>query len=63
MFSIRATQPDDAFWVYTYDKVGQVTSGRKYWPDGSPVAGQQFEYLFDEIGNRLRTSGHAVLDE
>ncbi len=51
----RATQPDNAFWVYTYDKLGQVTSGRKYWPDGTPVAGQQFEYLFDEIGNRLRT--------
>jgi len=23
-----------------------------YWPDGTPVAGQQFEYGFDDIGNR-----------
>ena len=26
--------------------------GKKYWSDGTPVAGQQFEYGFDNIGNR-----------
>ena len=32
--------------------MGQVTFGKKYWSDGSPVAGQQFTYDFDDIGNR-----------
>ena len=40
------------YWVYTYDSLGQVISGKKYWADGTPVAGQQFEYAFDDIGNR-----------
>ncbi len=35
-----------------YDSLGQVTSGKKYWSDGTPVLGQQFEYVFDDIGNR-----------
>jgi len=46
------TNVDNAFWVYTYDSLGQVTSGKKYFQDGTPVAGQQFEYGFDDIGNR-----------
>jgi RHS repeat-associated protein len=43
---------DGSYWVYTYDSLGQVTSGQKYWSDGSAVAGQQFGYAFDDIGNR-----------
>ena len=43
---------DNSFWVYQYDSLGQVTSGKKYWGDGTPVAGQQSEYAFDDIGNR-----------
>ena len=35
--------------------MGQVRSGRKYWPDQTPVAGQQFEYGHDDIGNRSST--------
>jgi YD repeat-containing protein len=46
------TIADNARWVYTYDDLGQVISGKKYWSDGTPVAGQQFEYGFDDIGNR-----------
>jgi RHS repeat-associated protein len=42
--------------VYTYDALGQVVSGRRYWSDGWPVAGQQFEYAFDDIGNRRTTA-------
>jgi len=33
-----------------------VTSGKRYWSDGTNVAGQQFEYSFDDIGNRLTAS-------
>ena len=45
-----------------YDSLGQVTSGKKYWSDGAPVPGQQFEYGFDDIGNRTSTKagGNAV---
>jgi RHS repeat-associated protein len=46
---------DGSYWVYQYDALGQVTSGKKYWADGTPVAGQQFEYGFDDIGNRTQT--------
>jgi len=51
----RATLADGSYWVYGYDRLGQVISGKKYWADGTPVAGQQFEYAFDDIGNRTST--------
>jgi RHS repeat-associated protein len=46
---------DGSYWVYLYDSLGQVISGKKYFPDGIPVPGQQFEYGFDDIGNRNST--------
>ena len=49
------TNADNSRWVYEYDNLGQVISGKKYWSDGTPVAGQQFEYAFDDIGNRKQT--------
>jgi len=49
-----ATLQDNSYWSYQYDKLGQVTSGKRYWSDNTPVAGQQLEYNFDDIGNRLR---------
>ena len=51
-----ATNADNSFWVYQYDAIGQVISGKKYWADGTPVAGQQFTYNFDNIGNRKTTA-------
>ncbi len=42
-------------WIYEYDSLGQVKSGKRYWNDWTPVAGQQFEYAFDDIGNRTST--------
>jgi RHS repeat-associated protein len=66
------TNADSSYWAYSYDSLGQVQSGKRYWSDGTPVAGQQFEYGFDDIGNRktmsaggdasgvgLRTAGYA----
>jgi RHS repeat-associated protein len=52
---IRSTLADGSYWLYEYDSLGQVRSGRKYWSDQSPVAGQQFEYALDDIGNRTQT--------
>jgi len=44
----RAAEADGSYWVYTYDPLGQVISGHKFWSDESPVAGQQFDYSFDD---------------
>ncbi len=49
------TNADGAYWVYGYDSLGQVIAGNKYWSDNTPVAGQQFGYNFDSIGNRTST--------
>jgi RHS repeat-associated protein len=51
----RVHLADGSFWVYEYDSFGQVKSGKRYWSDWTPVAGQQFEYGFDDIGNRTST--------
>jgi RHS repeat-associated protein len=55
----RADLADGTFWVYQYDSLGQVISGRRYWGDGALMDGQNFEYGFDEIGNRTATGGRA----
>jgi YD repeat-containing protein len=44
---VQANLADGTFWVYEYDSLGQVRSGKRYWNDWTPVAGQQFEYGFD----------------
>jgi RHS repeat-associated protein len=51
----KVTREDGSYWNYGYDDLGQVTSGKRYWADNTPVAGQQYEYKFDEIGNRKET--------
>ena len=43
------TNADNSRWNYGYDTLGQVTSGKKTWSDGAIVAGQQFEYVFDDM--------------
>jgi RHS repeat-associated protein len=55
----RATLGDGGFWVYQYDALGQVISGTHFWADGTLVAGQDFSYAFDDIGNRTTTGGRA----
>ena len=50
------TLADNSQWRYGYDSLGQATSGKRYWSDSTPVEGQQFEYLFDDIGNRKTAS-------
>ena len=56
------TLADGSLWVYQYDSLGQVKSGKRYWSDWTPVAGQQFEYTLDDIGNRSE-SRQGVRDE
>jgi YD repeat-containing protein len=45
----NVVRADGSYWVYAYDNLGQVISGKRYWSDGTPVAGQQHEYVFDDI--------------
>jgi YD repeat-containing protein len=52
----RATEADGSHWDFGYDTLGQVTSGAKRWTDGTLVAGEQFGYSFDTIGNRTGTT-------
>lgn len=49
------TLADGARWRYQYDVRGQLNLGKKSWSDGVAVAGGQFEYSFDDIGNRTQT--------
>lgn len=51
----RVTREDNSYWSYVYNDRNELTSGKKYWSDNSPVAGQQSEYAFDSIGNRTST--------
>ncbi len=53
---ISRTEADSSSWQYLYDSLGQVNSAKRNWSDGKPVTGQQFEYAFDWIGNRLSTA-------
>src|SRR5438552_15524837 len=50
---VRRTDSDGRYLIYRYDSLGQITSGMRYWQDGTPVAGQQFEFIHDDIGYRV----------
>ena len=51
----NALLADGSYWRYQYDSLGQVTNGQRFFASGLAVAGQQFEYNFDAIGNRTGT--------
>ncbi|MEW6305060.1 MAG: RHS repeat-associated core domain-containing protein [Verrucomicrobiota bacterium] len=53
---VVVTNTDNSYWIYEYDALGQVTSGLRYWANGTPVVGQYFTYKFDNIGNRTRVT-------
>ncbi|WP_309400922.1 RHS repeat-associated core domain-containing protein [Cerasicoccus maritimus] len=46
------THENGEYWDYTYDSLGQVTSGIKKDAGGTPLPGRTFTYGFDDIGNR-----------
>jgi RHS repeat-associated protein len=51
----NASLADSSKWNYGYDSLGQLKSAKRNLSSGTPVAGQQFEYTFDDIGN-LKTN-------
>ena len=52
---IRQDLGDGTYWTYSYDTLGQLTGAQRRWPDGTLVAGQQYGYLYDDIGNRKQS--------
>ncbi len=59
----KLTLADGTYWEYTYDEKGQVTSGIKKDSAGNSIAGQSFNYTFDDIGNRkTATEGMTGMD-
>ena len=57
-------ESDHSNWNFVYDELGQVISGKRRWDNSNTnfVAGQQFEYLFDEIGNRVQSKSGGNVD-
>lgn len=52
----RATLEDGSAWSYDYNDRNELVLGARAWPDESPVAGQQYEFRYDTIGNRSYAS-------
>jgi hypothetical protein len=47
---------DAASWNYDYNDRNELTGAVKEWTNQTPVAGQQYEYTYDNIGNRTATA-------
>lgn len=52
----RAVREDQSYWNYSYDGLGQVTTGRKQGADGTAIPGRDFGWTYDDIGNRRTAS-------
>ncbi len=52
----QATREDRSYWSYGYNNRGELTSGHHSWSNGHAIAGQQFDYNYDSIGNRINTT-------
>jgi len=52
----RAFLEDGSTWVYGYNDRDELSGANRYWNDWNPVAGQQFGYNYDNIGNRKTAS-------
>jgi RHS repeat-associated protein len=48
----EAQLEDGSYWGYSYDDRNELTGAGRNWPDNTAVAGQQYGYGFDNIGNR-----------
>ncbi len=53
---IQATLEDGSVWKYIYNDRNELVGAHRYWPDWSPVSGQQYGYDYDNIGNRNSAS-------
>jgi RHS repeat-associated protein len=53
---IQATLEDGSIWNYGYNDRNELIAAHRFWSDWSPVAGQQYGYDYDSIGNRQDAS-------
>ena len=58
----KRTGEDGSYWQYGYDPRGEVTAGQRRLSGGTLLAGWQFGYGYDAIGNRTTaaTGGDAA---
>lgn len=52
----RAIREDGTYWKYAYNDRGEVVDGRKFTHEDTHLAGHQFTYDYDDIGNRKTSS-------
>lgn len=48
----KTTRENNAYWSYSYDPLGQVTSGKKFNASAAVIPGHDFSWTYDDIGNR-----------
>ncbi|MCK6477705.1 MAG: hypothetical protein L6Q35_12845 [Phycisphaerales bacterium] len=53
----------DGTWMYGYDATGQLTTAVFTPVLGSPVPAQDLRYIYDAVGNRIRTIENGVVTE
>jgi RHS repeat-associated protein len=59
---VRGEREDASRWDYGYDNLGQVTSGVRKTADGASIPGFNFQYGFDNIGNRRNATVNGRTD-
>lgn len=52
----QAQLEDGSTWAYGYNDRNELTNANRSWADRSAVAGQQYNYAYDNIGNRQSAS-------
>jgi hypothetical protein len=52
----QATLEDGSMWKYAYNDRNELVSAGRFWSDWLPVTGQQFQYGYDNIGNRTTSA-------
>ncbi len=57
----RCAGGDGTYWAYGYDELGQLIEAGKFTEGGKPVAGQQYKYAYDSIGNRREVQSNGVV--
>lgn len=50
------TREDDFDWVYGYDSEGHLESASRKLPNNTALAGEQFAYDYDPLGNRVEAT-------
>ena len=48
----RTDREDGTYWSYGYDAFGHLEDASKHLADNSPLAGHQYGYDYDSLGNR-----------